>query len=124
MPIIDLISQDGQVLNTIVADEVFAESIAPGAWRHAAVKPEPDPPPEVRHVSVGAFFDRFGPLKWTILADTNPQVRAVVKDASVRSYIDLDNADLPEGLALLQAAGHTIDVEAVVGAPIRPEELP
>lgn len=101
MPIIDLIAQDGQILNTIVADELFAESIAPGAWRHAAVEPEPDPPPEVRHV-----------------------IQAVVKDASVRTYIDLDNADLPAGLALLQAAGYAIDAEAVVGAPIRPEELP
>lgn len=38
-----------------------------------------------RHITVGAFFDRFGPMKWAILADTDPQVRAVILDASVRS---------------------------------------
>jgi hypothetical protein len=28
---------------------------------------------------------------------------AVIQDASVRKYIDLDNPDLPAGLAILQA---------------------
>lgn len=133
--------KDGTVQNIIVADADFIVLITPG-WDHIEpardgagpgwgwdgtdfiAPPQPELPAPVRHVSVGAFFDRFGPLKWAILADTTPQVQAVVKDASVRAYIDLDNADLPAGLALLQAAGHAIDPEAVVDAPIRPEELP
>ncbi len=110
--------------NIVIADADFIAAHHPGAWRVAAVQDSPVSVPSVRHISVGAFFDRFGPLKWAILADTNVQVQAVVKDASVRSYIDLDNADLPAGIALLQAAGHAINAEAVVGAPIRPEELP
>jgi hypothetical protein len=112
------------VIDTIVADEAFAEANYPGAWRRAVDHGDPEPEPAPRRVSVGAFFDRFGPLKWAILADTNPQVQAVVKDASVRAYIDLDNADLPAGLALLQAAGHAIDPEAVVDAPVQPSEMP
>lgn len=135
----------GVILDVIVADEAFAASIA-SEWDDVrslegveagigwAVDgdgfappeqpPKPEQPAAPRHISVGAFFDRFGPLKWAILADGNPQVQAVVKDASVRDYIDLDNTDLPAGLALLQAAGHAIDPEVVVEAPIRPEELP
>ncbi|RYF06526.1 MAG: hypothetical protein EOO31_09655 [Comamonadaceae bacterium] len=85
---------------------------------------EQSPLPAPRHTSVGAFFDRFGPAKWAILADASPQVRAVVQDASVRSYIDLDNADLPAGLAILQAAGHEIDAEAIVDAPVAFSESP
>lgn len=112
------------VINTIIADEAFAEQHHPGAWRVANQQDEPTEVQASRHISVGAFFDRFGALKWAILADPSPQVKAVVQDASVRSYIDLDNADLPAGIALLQAAGHAINAEAVVGAPIRPEELP
>lgn len=77
-----------------------------------------------RHISVGALYDRFGPAKWGILADTSPLVQAVIKDASVRSYIDLDNPDLPAGLAIIQAAGHTIDAESIVNAPIGPGERP
>lgn len=116
---------DGEtVINPINADEAFAEQHYPGAWRVAAVQDEPVSVPLPRHISVGAFFDRFGPLKWAILADTNPQVQAVVKDASVRAYIDLDNADLPAGLALMQAAGHAIDAEAIIDAPVGAWELP
>ncbi len=80
--------------------------------------------PSQRHISVGAFFDRFGPLKWAILADQSPTVQAVVRDASVRKFIDLANPDLPAGLQILVAAGHPIDAAAIVEAPIQPEELP
>ncbi|RZJ12081.1 MAG: hypothetical protein EOP39_04650 [Rubrivivax sp.] len=80
--------------------------------------------PQRRHVSVGAFFDRFGGAKWAILADTTPEVQAVVRDASVRRYIDLDNPDLPAGLAVIQAAGHDIDAEQIVDAPVTDGERP
>lgn len=122
---IEILDAAGDVANTIFADEEWAEENYPGMWRVAAVQPvEPDPAPAQRHVSVGAFFDRFGPAKWAILADESAQVRAVVRDASVRKFIDLDNADLPMGLAIIQAAGHQIDPEAIVDAPVRAEELP
>ena len=114
---------DGEtVINTILADEAFAEQHCPGAWRVAAVQDEPAA--AARHISVGAFFDRFGPLKWAILADTAPTVQAVVRDASVRKFIDLDNPDLPAGLQILVAAGHPIDAAAILETPIQPEELP
>lgn len=77
-----------------------------------------------RNISVGAFFDRFGSVKWDILADPNERVKAVREDASVRKYIDLDNPDLPAGLAILQEAGHAIDAAAILNAPIQPHELP
>lgn len=77
-----------------------------------------------RHLSVGAFFDRFGMAKWSILGDTSPTVKAVVADASVRKYIDLDNPQLPAGLAILTAAGHVIDAESILHDDIAPEERP
>lgn len=124
MPIIEIL-QSGEVLHTIIATEAFAEAHYPGAWQLAAVQPQDAPAaPAPRHISVGAFFDRFGSAKWAILADTNPSVQAIVKDASVRSYIDLDNADLPAGLALLIAAGHAIDAAAIVGNAVQPSEAP
>ena len=75
-----------------------------------------------RLISVGAFFDRFGAAKWGILADPAPAVQAVVRDASVRRHIDLDNADLPAGLAIVQAAGHAIDPQAIIGGEIQAQE--
>lgn len=80
--------------------------------------------PQQRNISVGAFFDRFGQLKLAILRDQDESCKAVVQDASVRKYIDLDNAELPAGLAILQAAGHAIDPVAILDAPIQPHELP
>jgi len=85
---------------------------------------QPEPPKAPRLVTVGAFFDRFGPLKWEILADQSPLVQAVIRDAQVRRHIDLDNPDLPGGLAILQGAGHEIDAAAVIDAPVQPHEVP
>jgi hypothetical protein len=85
---------------------------------------KPPAPPEIRHITVGAFFDRFGDQKWPILADTNAGVQALIKDASVRPYINIDDPQVLAGLQMVQAAGHDIDPEAVINAPIQPEERP
>lgn len=91
-----------------------------GGWE--AVVPEPMP--VVRHISVGAFFDRFGAAKYAILADQNPIAQALVKDASVRKYIDLTRPDLPYGLQMLVDIGHNIDIQAIIEAEIQNHELP
>ena len=115
--------ENGVVVNTIEASEEFAEQHYPGAWRLAADQNPPDAGPSLpRHITVGAFYDRFGAAKWNILADTDASVQAVIKDSSVRKYIDLDNPDLPAGLAIIQAAGHDIDPDAILGDPIEDKE--
>ncbi|WP_019578306.1 hypothetical protein [Curvibacter lanceolatus] len=140
----------GQVVNRIVADEAFVAAIAADyehieplaegspvgvgwGWQaelgcqppaHLAAEASPEPAPVPRHLAVGAFFDRFGPAKWAILADPSPAVQALVKDCSVRSFIDLDRADLPTALALLVQAGHAVDVEKILGAPVQAGERP
>lgn len=136
--------KSGRVEQVIVADAAFVDAIR-AQWDHIepapetvgvgwawdgqafAAPPAPDPGPQptpVRHISVGAFFDRFSGEKWAILGSADLQVQGVVKDASVRKYIDLDNADLPAGLAILQAAGHALDPAAIIDAPVQPHELP
>lgn len=121
---IEILNTDGEVINTIIASPEFAEQQHPGAWRICAHQDEQPLVAAPRHISVGAFFDRFGPLKLAILRDQNYDCKAVVMDASVRKYIDLDNADLPAGLAILQAAGHDIDPAAIIDAPVQAHELP
>lgn len=80
--------------------------------------------PEQRKISVGAFFDRFGDQKYPILASANPMVKAIIQDASVRTFIDLENPQLPMGLSLIQSAGFTIDATKIITDPIQPTELP
>ena len=85
----------------------------------------PAPAPELpRHISAGAFFDRFGALKWSILADTSPSVQALIKDCTVRKYIDLDNPALPYGLDMLIASGHSIDKTAILTGEVLASERP
>lgn len=101
--------------DTSVIDKRYTEQ---GAWEDVPVPPAP----EQRYIFVGSFFDRFGAHKWSILADANPMVQALVKDCQVRRYIDLDNPELPSGLGMLVQAGHAIDPDAVINAPITESE--
>lgn len=120
--IANVVEQDGQPQAD--GQWIACGDAGPGwAWDGVGFSAPPSAPPEPRRISVGAFFDRLGPAKWAILADASPLVQAVVKDASVRTYIDLDNPDLPAGLAIV-AAGHTIDVAAITGAPVMESERP
>ena len=110
------------VINTIVADLAYMQANYPQGNYREMIVPEPPAPPEQRFIFVGSFFDRFGQHKWPILADANPMVQALVKDCQVRRYIDLDNPELPAGLEMLVQAGHAIDPDAVVNAPITDAE--
>lgn len=84
----------------------------------------PMPTPALRHISVGAFFDRFGAQKYPVLASSEPMVQALIKDCTVRTFIDLDRADLSMGLQMLVQVGFAIDPEAVLTAPILDNERP
>jgi hypothetical protein len=112
------------VTNTISADAEFMASNYPDGNYREAVLPEPPSPPEIRHITVGAFFDRFGNQKWPILADTNASVQALIKDASVRNWINLDDPQVRTGLEMVVAAGHNIDVDAIITDPTQPNERP
>ena len=112
------------VINTIVADKAFMKSAYPEGNYRELVVPEPPATPEIHHITVGAFFDRFGDQKWKILADTDPGVQALIKDASVRAHINLDDPQVEVGLKRVVGAGHDIDVKAIITAPIQPNERP
>ena len=107
-----------------------AESpVSPGWFYDAAAgaftaPAEPEPAPEARHISLGAFFDRIGPGRYAILADANPLVQALIRDVSVRKYIDLSRDDLAAGLQMLVDAGHAIDVQTILSSPVLPGERP
>ena len=72
--------------------------------------------PDRWKVYVGSFFDRFGSAKLAILSDPDPVVQAVIKDASVRNYIDLlgRRDELLQVIGLLNLKGHAVDATAVL----------
>ena len=102
-----------------VAGPGWAYDVATGTFSEPSAEAETAP----RHISVGAFYDRFGAAKYAILADTNPSVQALIKDTSVRKYIDLDRPDLATGLQILVGAGHVIDPVLIIDGDIQPNEL-
>ena len=75
-------------------------------------------------ISVGAFFDRFDPAKQQILASTDANIQAMVKDAQVRKFIDLQRPDLPLMLDYIIAAGYGINKALILNTPAAPSELP
>ena len=103
--------------NSILADQSFVDQYYPNDYE---LQPEPTPPEDINAwwIYVGPFYDRFGDQKWPILASTIPMVGALIKDCSVRKYIDLKRADLPAALDILIAAGFTIDKTAILTTPV------
>jgi len=69
-------------------------------------------------IFVGAFFDRFGIIKLFLLSDPDPMTQAMVKDATVRKYIDLlgRHDELAQMIAYLKSRGYAIDEFAVLNA--------
>lgn len=80
--------------------------------------------PQIRKISVGSFYDRFGSSKYAILASTDPSIRALIEDCKVRSYIDLDHPSLRPGLQMIVNAGYSIDIDSIVGTDPTPSEIP
>jgi len=76
------------------------------------------------HISVGAFFDRFGAQKIAILSDADATVQACIKDAAVRQFIDLSRPDLPAMLDLIIASGYAISKPSVLSLTISDAERP
>lgn len=76
-------------------------------------------------IYVGSFFDRFGAAKLAILSDPDPVVQAVIKDASVRNYIDLlgRRDELLQVIGLLNLKGHAVDATAVLDVEPNNDEV-
>ena len=87
--------------------------------------PLPPPDPSRWRIYVGSFFDRFGAAKLGILSDTDPVVQAVIKDASVRNYIDLIGRrdELLQVIGLLNVKGHTVDPAVVLDVVPNEDEV-
>ena len=113
MSVIEILNDESEVINTIVASEEYAETTYPGRWR-VVETPEPPPPAAPAwewYIDVGPFFDRFGSAKLAVLTSTDPGVQAILKDTQVRKWLDLK---LPE-------IAQSVDYVASVVPAVTPE---
>lgn len=127
------IIEDDKIVNTIEADEAFAEANYPGAWRVAAEQPEPPITPEDARITRLAFVDRFTDAE--AVAIDLASIGATVQAASIRRYldkvnkavfIDLSREDTQAGVQALETNG-LISVgraDVILTTPIQPHERP
>ena len=77
-------------------------------------------------IDIGPFFDRFQSAKMPLLMSTNTTVQALVKDLQVRKWIDLQRADVGQGIDALIALGvpgMTAELKtAILTTPVTSEE--
>ena len=113
MAVIEILNDESEVINTIVASEEYAEATYPGRWRvvETPEPPAPTPPEWEWYIDIGPFFDRFGSAKLAVLTSTNPGVQAILKDTQVRKWMDLK---LPE-------IAQSVDYVASVVPAVTPE---
>lgn len=90
MSVIEILNDESEVINTIVASEEYAEAMYPGRWR-VVETPEPPAPAPVWewYIDIGPFFDRFGAAKMVVLTSSDAGVQAILKDTQVRKWLDL-----------------------------------
>jgi len=121
------IMQDGVVVDTILADEAFAEAHYPGAWRVAAVQ-DVEPAqvnPTEWLIDIGPFFDRFGAAKMAVLTSTDAGVKAILADTQVRKWIDLQRPDVAKSVAYIGSVVSAVKPalqKAILTTPVSPEE--
>lgn len=118
---------DGQtVINTINADEAFAEANYPGAWRVVPDTPAPAPVNQTEWlIDIGPFFDRFGAAKIAVLTSTDPGVKAILADTQVRKWVDLKRPDVGQGVAYIGTVVAAVTPAlqtAILTTPVTPEE--
>lgn len=121
---------DGEIVNTVVADEAFIQAAYPGRWELVeSAQPEPAAPapdPTEWLIDVGPFFDRFGLAKMAVLSSSDATVRALVTDLQVRKWIDLKRADVAQGIDLLISKSipglDAARKSAILNDPVQPVE--
>ena len=99
--IYEILDAQGNIENTIVADEQFMlEHYPEGNYRQVPDTPEQAPAPAWEwFIDIGPFFDRFGAAKMAVLTSSDVGVQAIIKDTQVRKWLDLKLPELASALA-------------------------
>ena len=99
--IYEILDAQGNVENTIVADEQFMLDRYPeGNYRQVPDTPDQVPAPAGEWlIDIGPFFDRFGAAKMAVLTSADPGVQAIIKDTQIRKWLDLKLPEVAQSVA-------------------------
>lgn len=125
--IYEILDAQGNVENTIVADEQFMlDNYPEGNYRQVTDTPAQVPAqPWEWLIDIGSFFDRFGAAKMAVLTSTDPDVRAILKDTQVREWLDLKLPELAQSVAYLGTKVPAVTAElqaAILTTPVAEAE--
>jgi hypothetical protein len=100
--IYEILNAQGDVVNTIDANQSFVEEQYPNRWRIASNQPPESPQPSpvwAWYIDIGPFFDRFGPAKMAVLTSNDAGVQAILKDTQIRKWLDLKLPEVAQSVA-------------------------
>lgn len=128
----EILDENGDVVNTIVADLAFVEEHFPGKFRELVILPAP--PVETWQLSKRAFKARFPREKWIaakVAVASSPALADFFEDFELSSFIDVTNPITVASVTALTAPGTPVEfrlteaeVNAVLKVPAAPDELP
>jgi hypothetical protein len=116
------------VINTIVAEEAFMQVAFPGGNYRLQAHTQPQEPVQTVwkwYLDIGPFFDRFGAVKMQVLVSSDAGVQALIKDIQIRKWIDLQNAEVAQGLAYIGTKVTTLTAElqaSILTTPVTDDE--
>ena len=88
--------------NTILAEQDFMNAQHPNDY---TLVPEVAAPAPVNPcewlLDLGPFYDRFGAAKMAVLTSADVGVQAILKDVTIRKWIDLQNPEVAQSLAYI-----------------------
>ena len=121
--IYEILDAQGNVENTIVADEQFMLDHYPeGNYRQV-----PDTPVQVPAqpwewlIDIGPFFDRFGAAKMAVLTSADAGVQAIIKDTQIRKWLDLKLPEVAQSVAYVGTKVPAVTAElqdAILNTPV------
>ncbi len=128
----EILDENGDVVNTIVADLAFVEEHFPGKFRELVVPPTPLA--ATWALSRRAFKARFPREKWIaakVASASSPQLADFFEDFELSSFIDVTNPLTVAAVTALATPETPVEfrlteaeVSAVLNVPAAPDELP
>ena len=125
--IYEILDTQGNVENTIVADEQFMlDHYTEGNYRQV-----PDIPVQVPaqpwkwYIDIGPFFDRFGATKMAVLTSSDAGVQAIIKDTQVRKWLDLKLPEIASAVAYVGTKVPSVTQElqeSILNTPVEEKE--
>ena len=121
--IYEILDAQGNVENTIVADEQFMlDNYPEGNYRQVPDTPVQAPAqPWEWLIDIGSFFDRFGAAKMAVLTSSDVGVQAILKDTQVRQWIDLKHPDVASSIAYISTKVTSVTQElqqSILNTPV------